>query len=96
MEAEQILLREKVNNKNVNVEKCSRNIQEIGNSQEMRHLQKKKMNYQMPVCKLCNSTFEANHLLKDPIIKVHENTKKFKCDKCEMAFALKWRLHKHR
>ena len=89
------MLREQVNNKNLNVEKCSRYIQEIGDSQENRHPRKKKMNYHMPVCKLCNSTFEANHLLEDHIIKVHEKTKKFKCDKCEMAFALKWRLHKH-
>ena len=46
-------------------------------------------------CKLCDVTFEENHLLEYHLQNVHKEGKTFKCNECELAFVLNWRLDKH-
>ena len=46
-------------------------------------------------CNLCETTFSQNFDLELHFQSEHNTEKKFKCDKCEMRFVLKWRLQKH-
>ena len=43
----------------------------------------------------CNTNFSQNCDLELHLQSEHNTEKKFKCDKCEMRFVLKWRLQKH-
>ena len=46
-------------------------------------------------CNLCETNFSQNCDLELHLQSEHNTEKKFKCDKCEMRFVLKWRLQKH-
>ena len=46
-------------------------------------------------CNLCEKKFEKNSELENHLDADHGETKKFKCDLCDMSFILKWRLNKH-
>ena len=46
-------------------------------------------------CNLCETTFSQKCDLELHLQYEHYTEKKFKCDKCEMRFVLKWILQKH-
>ena len=47
-------------------------------------------------CEICRNEFEGNVTLEQHMITIHKAEKKFKCDKCETAFVVEWRLRKHK
>ena len=47
-------------------------------------------------CRTCEEIFEKNAELEQHIRENHEENVKYKCDKCEKSFVLRWRLKKHR
>ena len=60
----------------------------------LRH-DKSKHNREPVSCKTCDKKFPKNSDLEFHLETEHEIPKTFKCDKCDMAFMLTWRLNKH-
>ena len=47
-------------------------------------------------CITCNQNFEESAMFKEHMIAMHKIEKQYKCDQCDSAFVVEWRLQKHR
>ena len=86
----------KTQDRRVNLESKCRVCDQAYNSRKDLKLHIKVMHRGEIKCKECEESFDQNSDLERHLQICHEEAKQFKCDVCDKAFVLEWRLQKHK